>query len=395
MNPEHRTASGAHRRSRATEQSRRICIPGSSEPCFTPPQPRKFATFTTALQLLPIVAVLLAPAPLLAQDKPSLEIGHDCEKFAVSNNNRIVCAVPQTKRIKKVVIQRADVYVAQPNGKDKMIVEAEKFMPVPPPQSYVVDSLSWSPDASHIVMSMTSQKPATDDEPAKNVKALALLDDEGHETKIPGLKTRFLEDAANGTWLSDNSTVAYLIGAGPYKIGRVSTVTGQSSTLFEGHTFDALVWDAARNQAYALSQNLNVQNRPALFQLDLLKEGVREISRIDAYAGSLSLSPSGRKIGFFTDGDAIEVIDLANPSKPTRVRAGLGVFGWSRDERRVLLKRGPPEKSGELVWVGLDDGTFIPALRGLEYHAFAVTPDGESIVVTEPGREILRVFPLR
>jgi hypothetical protein len=108
----------------------------------------------------------------------------------------------------------------------------------------------------------------------------------------------------------------------------------------------------------------------------------------------LSLSPSGKKIAFFADGDAIEVRDLANQSKPVRVRAGMGVFGWSRDERRVLLKRGPPEKSGELVWVGLYDATFVPALHGLEYHAFAISPDGASIAVTQPGKEVLRVYPL-
>ena len=155
------------------------------------------------------------------------------------------------------------------------------------------------------------------------------------------------------------------------------------------------MWDAARNQAFVLSQNLNVQNRQAIFQLDLTHEGVREISRVDMYAGGLSLSPSGKKIAFFADGDAIEVRDLANAGKPIDVRAGMGVFGWSRDERRVLLKRGPPEKSGELIWVGLYDGSFVPALHGLEYHAFAIAPDGASIAVTEPGREVLRVFSLQ
>jgi WD40 repeat protein len=331
----------------------------------------------------------------LAQEKPIMEIARDCETFAISSNNKIVCAVPQVKRIKKVVIQRADVWVASANGKDRMIVEAEKFMPVPPPQSYIVDSLAWSPDGSRIAMSMTTQKPAGEDEPASNTKAIVLLDDDGHEIKVEGLKTRFIEGAARATWLADNSTVVYLIGAGPYKIGRISTVTGQSTTLFEGHTFDTVVWDAAKNQAFVLSQNLNVQNRQAIFQLDLVHEGVREIARVDAYAGGLSLSPSGQKIAFFADGDAIEVRDLANPGKPTDVRAGMGVFGWSRDERRVLLKRGPPEKSGELIWVGLYDGSFVPALHGLEYHGFAIAPDGGSIAVTEPGREVLRVFPLQ
>lgn len=337
---------------------------------------------------------MLAAQGSFAQEKPILEIDRDCATFAVSSNNKIVCAVPHVKRVKKTVIQRSDIVVAAPNGKERMIVEAEKFMPGPPPESYIVDSLAWSPDGSRMAMSMTIQKPAGEDEPASTTKAIALLDDEGHEIKVEESKTRFIEEGVRATWLADNSTVVYLMGAGPYKIGKVSTITGQTSTLFEGHTFDALVWDAAKNRAFALSQNLNVQNRQAIFELDLTHEGVREISRVDMYAGGLSVSPSGKKIAFFADGDAIQVRDLTGSEKPISVRAGMGVFGWSRDERRVLLKRGPPEKSGELIWVGLYDGSFVPALHGLEYHAFAVAPDGGSVAVTEPGREVLRVFPL-
>jgi len=342
---------------------------------------------------LPFAFFLLAPAAR-PQDKPIMEISRDCEAFAISSNSKIVCAVPRLKRVKKVIIQRADVWVAT-EGKDKLIVEGEKFMPVPPPQSYVVNSFAWSPDGSRIVMNMTTQKPSTDEESASGGRAIALLDEEGHEIKVEGSKTRFIEEAANGTFLGDNVTVAYLTGAGPYKIGRVSVVTGQSSTLFEGHTFDTVVWDAARNQAFALSQNLSVSGRLGLFQLDLMHEGIREVTRIEAYQAGLNLSPSGKRIAFFTDGDALEVHDLANPSKPTRVRVGMGVFGWSHDESHILLKRGPPDKSGELIWVGLYDGTFVPALHGLEYHDFAISPDGESIAVTEPGKEVLRVYSLQ
>jgi len=341
---------------------------------------------------LPLVLLLLAPVAQ-PQEKPLMEIDRDCERFAISAANRIVCAVPRLKRIKKTIIQRADVWVAT-EGKDKLIVEGEKFMPVPPPQSFMVDSLAWSPDGTRIAMNMTTQKPSTDEDAASGGKAIALLDDEGHEIKVEGSKTRFIEDAVNGTWLDDNVTVAYLMGAGPYKIGRVSIVSGQATTLFEGHTFDAVVWDAQRNQAYALSQNLNVSGRLALFQLDLVHEGIREITRIDAYQGGLNLSSSGKRIAFFADGDAVEVHDLANPAKPLRVRVGMGVFAWSRDESHILLKRGPPDKSGELVWVGLYDGSFVSALHGLEYHAFAISPNGESIAVTEPGKEVLRVYPL-
>src|SRR6202142_814278 len=148
-------------------------------------------------------------------------------------------------------------------------------MAVPPPQGYVVDSLSWSPDGTGIEMSMTPQNCWTEEESEPGGKAIILLDDEGHEIKVEESKTRFIEEAANGTWLADNVTVVYLMGAGPYKIGRVSVVSGQPKTLFEGHTFDAIVWDAKRNQAYGLSQNLSVSGRLALFQLDLVKEGIR------------------------------------------------------------------------------------------------------------------------
>ncbi len=330
-----------------------------------------------------------------AQEKPLMQMSHDCEVFAISSQGKIVCAAPRVKRVKKLVIQRADVWVAEPNGKERLIIDSEKFMPAVNPESYIVSKLSWSPDGSRIAMSMTTEKPTPEEGSASTTRSVALLEDDGREIKIEGSKTRFLDDAANAAWLPDNANVVYLTGAGPYKIGRVSTVSGQSSTLFEGHPFEAVVWDTKRNQAFAVGRNLTPAGRESIVQLDLLHETLTEVSRAETYQGVLSLSPSGKKIAFFEDGDTIEVHDLQNPSsKPLRIRVGMGVFGWSRDERRVLLKRGPADKSGELVWVGLYDGTFVPALHGLEYHAFEISPDGESIAVTEPGKEVLRVYPL-
>jgi hypothetical protein len=129
-----------------------------------------------------------------------------------------------------------------------------------------------------------------------------------------------------------------------------------------------------------------------LAQLDLVRETVREITPVPLYQGQLSLSPSGNKVAFFVDGDAIQVVELANPTKVVKVRVGMGRFEWSRDELHVLLKRGPDDASRELVWVGLYDGTFAPALQGLEYHDFRVAPDGAYVAVTQPGSEILKVF---
>ena len=129
--------------------------------------------------------------------------------------------------------------------------------------------------------------------------------------------------------------------------------------------------------------------------LDLLSETVTEIAPIESYQGSLSLSPSGTRIGYFEDGDTIDVLDLAHPGKPVRVRAGFGRFEWSRDERRVLLKRGPEERSNIPLWVGLYDGSIASILHDLQFRDFRIAPGGETIAVTIPGKRVLKVFPLQ
>ena len=232
---------------------------------------------------------------LRAQDKPLMEISRDCQTFAISSQGKIVCASPRVKRVKKIVIQRADVWVAEPNGKEKLIVDSEKFMPVANPESYIVNTLSWSPDGSRIAMSMTTEKPSSEEDSASPTKSVALLDDDGHEIKIEGSKTRFLENAANAAWLPDNANVVYLMGAGPYKIGRASTVTGQSSMLFEGHPFEAVVWDAKRNLAFAVGRNLTPSGRESIVQLDLLHETLTEVSRADTYQGVRAFRPPARR----------------------------------------------------------------------------------------------------
>lgn len=350
-------------------------------------------------QFPPLMAALLiilaASSSSLAQEKPRFTFEEDVATFAVSQDNKIACAVPKMKRIKKIVIERDDIWVVTPSGGKKRIVEGDKFMPVPPPSQYVVDSLAWSPDGRRIAMNMNVQIISTEDTSAfTGGKQVALLEEDGQEIRVAGSKSRFIEDAWNGAWLADGQTAVYLSGVSGYKIMRVHPADGKTTELFEGHTFDAVTWDTKRNQAFAVGRNLSVSGRLALVQLDLVKETVREISRLEEFYGRLSVSASGKRIGYFEDGDTITVIDIANPQKPTRVRAGIGRFEFARDEPRVLLKRGPEEKSGDLVWVGLTNGSFRPILHDLLVHDFRIAPDGDSIVITDPGRRILKVYPL-
>jgi len=359
---------------------------------------------------------LLACEALLvrAQDNPKLVIDEDCQAFDISTDNAIVYAVPRLKRIRRLIIERDDISIATGPGKSKRIVEGEKFMPFPPPAGYTVESLAWSPDGRRIAVNMSLQKapPGFDDKDAKKKgdlgddedkplsgvnggKAIALLDEDGHEIKVANSKTRFIEDAVRGTWLGDNRTVVYQTGGGPYGIARVRPEDGKADTLFEGHTFNAIVWDAKRSRAFAIGENLGLRRGLTLVRLDLLQEIVTEVAHIESYQGALSLSPSGSKIAFFEDGDYIDVIDTEHPSKSLRVQAGYGRFEWSRDERRVLLKRGAFERSNILLWVGLYDESFSSILHGLEFHDFQIAPSEDAIAVTEPGKRVLRLYPLR
>ena len=348
-----------------------------------------------ALVAMLAAAMLLAPAALRAQAKPILAIDDDCQAFAIGPDNQIAYAVPKIKRIKKQMIERDEIWIATIDGKRRRIVDPDKFMPAPPPSTYIVNSLAWSPDGHKLALSMTTMEAASilEDQPLTGTKSIALLDDDGREIKVAGSKTRFIENASNATWLADGETVVYLTAGSPYQITSVKPAEGQAKALFEGHSFEAITWDAKRNQAFVVGQNLSVRSREVLAQLDLVHETVREITKVDMYQGQLSLSPSGNKIAFFVDGDALQVVDLANPTKIVKVRAGMGRFEWGHDETHVLLKRGPDDASRELVWVGLYDGTFSAALHGLEYHDFRITPDGEYVAVTEPGSQVLKVFP--
>ncbi|HEY6904481.1 MAG TPA: hypothetical protein VI216_09250 [Candidatus Acidoferrales bacterium] len=371
------------------------------------------------LASLPGVAAILAglllhAAASPAQDNPKLVINDDCQVFDIASDNSIVYAVPHLKRIRRLVLERDDISVATSGGRIKQIVDADKFLPPTPPAGFVVNSLSWSPDSRRIAVSMTLQEAPPgftmdkkeakkrgnlDDEdntpilPKGGGKAIALLEEDGREIKVANSKTQFIEGGVYATWLADGKIAVYLTGGPPWAISRVQPDDGKTSVLFEGHKFDAVVWDAKRNQAFAIG-DLSLRGQQTLVKLDLLHEFVTEIARVKNYQGSLTVSPSGNKVGYFVDGDTVEVIDVLHPDQPLRMRVGYGRFGWGRDERHILLKRGPEERSNILHWVGLYDGTFKSVLHGLVYHDFEIAPDGRTLAITEPGKRVLKVYPL-
>ena len=206
---------------------------------------RKISARAAVFAAIALGAIFLTgPAPLFAQDNPKYVIDEDCQAFDIAPDNSIVYAVPRIKGVKRLIIERDDIYVASGPGKSRKIVEADKFMPFPPPAGYVVNSLAWSPDGQRIAVNMTLQEPPPGWDVKKEKKkgeldeseveppltgigggrAIALLDAEGHEIKVAGSKTRFIEGAGGGTWLADGKSVVYLTGGGPYTITRVNPI---------------------------------------------------------------------------------------------------------------------------------------------------------------------------
>lgn len=375
------------------------------------------ASAVTALAAF-YMAVLFLGARALAQETPSLTIQNDCTAFAIAPDNTVAFAEARTKRFDKILIERDEVWVAGSKGKAHMVLDPDKFMPVPPPTTYVIQSMNWSPDSQKLSLSMLTKtypwapkvkgkkKGDLDDDDIDNTyddnnsgpsasssgNVIALLDQDGHEIKVALSKTRFIEGGISGTWLADGKTFVYLNGSS--QMIRVIPGDGQTSQLFDGKHFEGVTWDAARNRAFAVGEGLTPQRGPAIVQLGLLDESISVIAHIDDYKSTLTVSPLGDAIGYYSDGDTIEVRRLANPTKVVTLRTGPGRFEFDRNADRILLKRGPAENSNDLVWVRLNDGNFSPILHDLIYHDFHIAPDGMSLGVEDVGRGTLRIYPL-
>jgi hypothetical protein len=377
---------------------------------------RRFPTGRFAAGAL-CAAALFFGARALAQDEPLLTVDNDCSVFAIAPDDTIAYSVTHLKRFDKIVIQRDELWVVSPKKKFKLLIEPDKFMPVPPPESYVIQGITWSPDSQQLALSLLTKtypwtpkvkgkkKGTLDDDDIDNTyddnnsqpmsssngSVIALLDGDGREIKVERSKSRFIQGALTGTWLADGKTFVYLNGSG--QIVRVKPDDGETSTLYDEKHFQAVAWDAPRNRAFAVGEGLT--GRLTLVELGLLEETVSEITRIDQFEGNtLVVSSLGDEVGYFRDGDTIETRSIANPAKVQRVHTGPGRFEFDHDDRRILIKRGAPDKSYDLVWVRLSDGDFSPILHDLVYHDFHIAPDGNSIGVIEVGRGLLKVYPL-
>jgi hypothetical protein len=388
--------------------------------------PAKFAVFL-------LLAFFSFSAVCKAQDNPVLKIDDEITRFAYSASGRIAYATRHVFSVKRIQLQRDDIWICESDGKKRRILVGEKFVRGSGPFSYTVRALRWSPDSSKLTVELATSEMINDDGDTREGVSTLLLDDTGREITIAGGDS-VIPGASNAAWMANGEAVVYftaILKPKPqqrpsssepppntdkdvtYLMNRVRPATGTTAPTFLEHKFAAATWDTNKNTAVAVETDqgtitLAPAGPPRLVALDLARETLRPLGILEGYAGGLTLSPSGKKVAYWIDSGQLEVRDVDTPNRMARVRVPLGTLAWSADETRVMVKRGPVARSGGLVWLTLPPLATVAAgavpvtvevapqsvLHDLEFRLFDISPDGRLLAVVEPGKRNLLVYPL-
>jgi len=367
---------------------------------------------TLACAIIGCCSVPAARAQTPDIEKPLLNIDDDISAFAFAPDGRIVYSARHHFHTKQYDLERDDIWLQETGGKRRRLLQGEKFSRGNTPFSYIIDSFRWSPNgrlilAQLLTTSVVDEHGATQD----SIMTLA-LEDNGKEIHLTATDN-LLPDAYDATWLVDNATIVYLTEIVKPKVlfsfKYINISGGPPGHVFEGRTFLDAYPIPRTNFAIGVERDHNLTGPPRLQRLELLAQDDRELATLDGYEGRVSVSPSGKKVAYYIDKEVLEVRDLTDLNKVARLRIGFGTFEWSPDETRILLKRAPEKKSGDLVWIEIPalathaaqdkepppvtQPAFLPILHGLTFRDFAITPDGKLAVIA-PGKRNLLVFPL-
>lgn len=367
--------------------------------------------------ILGVIFILCAPFPARSQDDPLLTVDEECTAMAYAPDGHIAYSVRHVFSQRHFDLERDDLWILSTDGKRRKIINGEKLVRGDAPFSYRITALRWSPDSTRLTAELLTSQVIDKDENTREDVVTLLLDDNGQEIKIRGGDS-VISGAFEAAWLEDNSTVVYLTEAAkPKLLFALNSVRPMASTghaLLIGHTFSGVAWQPKQSAAIAVEHAPTLNGPPHMVQIDLLQQTVREIATLDAYAGGLSISPTGAKAAYYRDHEVLEILDLRAPARIARVRVGFGVYEWTPDERRIFLKRSVAHKSGDLVWfdipelsaraanqkitaqdaVPVREISLTPVLHGLAYRDFALAPNGKSLAVIQTGKRNLQIFPL-
>ena len=362
------------------------------------------ATFFLLLSFFPF------PTPAQNLDKPSVTIDEEVTSFAYAPDGRVVFSVRRMFKTKKYDLQRDDIWLMEPGGKRKRIFEGQKFTNGQALFTYQVESFTWSPNAHIIAVSLFTTSMDADSGSREDNPALLLLEDSGREIR-PNGKDALVPNAQFPIWLRDNQTLAYLTyGDNPqglFSLDFLNISTGPVGKAFEGRTFEGAARISGSNACIAVERPPRFEGPPRLQRLDLLAQEDKEVATLDAYAGGITVSPSGNLVAYFLDKEVLEIRDLADPLRVARLRVGLGVLQWSADESRFFLKRTIEKRSADLALFSIPRLRAYPPhaqipvsepdpnilLHGLTIREYALSPDGRSLAIVLPGKRNLQIFP--
>jgi hypothetical protein len=373
--------------------------PAPALDCHSERVPMPFIGTTRNLLLLSLTLLIaLFPQTLSAQIKPLATIQLDCRASAISSQGLTACVAFHQMHFQKYTIERDDIWTVTMKGKRRQIINGARLVQTDTPFSFAMRKLAFSPDGKLLTVQMTTAQVSTNGS-TQEQKMVDLIDTDGKEIPVAGTKTSVILDATDATWLADDQTVAYLLPAENsellFRVGLTQPQKGKGGAIFEGHLFTAVAWDAAHSSAVAIERTENFDEPIKLVRLDLIHQTDTVLTTLPAYLGRLTLSPAGDRVAYYIDGNTIEVRALDNPQKPVSVDCAYGTLAWGNYEDRILLKRGPENQNGDLVWLSIATGNVTPILHDLTYRGFAISPQAHAIVVTQPGDNHLSVFPLR
>lgn len=373
--------------------------PAFSLHCHSERVPMPFIGTTRNLLLLStVLLVALFPQTLRAQIKPLATIQLDCRASAISSQGLTACVAFHQMHFQKYTIERDDIWTVTLKGKRRQIINGARLVQTDTPFSFAMRKLAFSPDGKLLTVQMTTAQVSTDGA-TQEQKMVDLIDTDGKEIPVAGTKTSVILDATDATWLADDQTVAYLLPAENsellFRVGLTHPKEGKGGAIFEGHLFTAVAWDAAHSSAVAIERTENFDEPIKLVRLDLIHQTDTVLTTLPAYLGRLTLSPAGDRVAYYIDGNTIEVRSLDDPQKAVSVNCAYGTLAWGNYEDRILLKRGPENRNGDLVWLSIPAGNVTPILHDLIYKDFAISTQAHAIVVTQPGDNHLSVFPLQ
>lgn len=363
-----------------------------------------------------ILGTLFCSAASAQDSVPRETFDGECTAVAYAPDGRLAYSIRHLFDIRTLQVQRDDIWVVENDGRRRKIVNGERLIQGPAAFSYTITRLRWSPDGTRLTAELhTSQLVRGAGKQDSNL--LLLINQDGKEIKIIAGES-VIRGALDGTWLGDNNTVAYFAQSVKsdimYSVGVAHIDRGRGGILFEDRAFSAISWNAKLGTAAAIDHGASMSGQATLVILDLLKEEHHPLTTLDAYIGGLSFSPTGNKVGYFTDTNTLEVRDVAHPDQAIRVPAEYGTIFWAPDESRVLVKSGVEREEGDLMWVSLSGPpktteldpaehkprsnlmTFGPGLfAGQTFRDMALSPDGHSLAVILPDKRTLQVYDLK